>query len=562
MGVLKFKLFRDLWVNKGRTLQVVLIIAIGAAAIGMILGTRNIVIPGMQDGWRSQHPAMINLFVGPPISEDDLLSLKSEDGVVEIEGLGNSTIEWRVSPDEEWKAGGLTFRADYEAQKLNQLELVEGDWPTGNMILIGQGDDQFFKIPKDGTVYLRVDDKEYTIQTAGVVYNQLQQPASFGGTAQFYASRDEYERMIDDRDYNQVLVTGIKYDETGTAELADRLQERLEKMGSDSGRFIVDPDKHFFQDSMDGIFFLLGVLGALALALGLLLVYITINAVISQQVDQIGIMKAVGARTWQILRLYLTSILLYSTISLIIALPLGVMGAWAISSWLVGNFGADPGEFSYSTDAVIVMVLIVFLAPLLAALIPIFNGARVTVREAISTYGLSTNTGLIERLLAKAKALSRMLLITISNTFRNKWRVIQMQITLVLSGLIFMMVVSMRDSVVYTVSDVLFSILNANITLLFEEPQRIDYLEELTLDYPGIKAVEMWGLGSATLRPAGQEESEDDENASLMGVPLPTQAYGYQLRAVAGWIPPTTTPLYSMSNWLKTWGLGWAIGSP
>jgi putative ABC transport system permease protein len=173
-------------------------------------------------------------------------------------------------------------------------------------------------------------------------------------------------------------------------------------------------------------------------------------------------------------------------------------------------------------------------------LLPILNGARITVREAISTYGLSTNTGWIERLLAKIKTLSRMLLITISNTFRNKWRVIQMQITLVLSGLIFMMVVSVRDSVVFTVRDVLFSILNANITFLFDEPQRIEYLEKLTLDYPGVRAVEMWGLAGVTMRPAGQEETEDDEDAQIFGVPLPTETYGYQLR-FGRWLDPSDT---------------------
>jgi putative ABC transport system permease protein len=282
---------------------------------------------------------------------------------------------------------------------------------------------------------------------------------------------------------------------------------------------------------------LLGVMGGLAMALGLLLVYTTISAIISQQVDQIGIMKAVGARTGQVLRLYLTSILIYSIIAMLIALPLGIAGAWAISSWMIGSFGATVGGFEYSTMAVVVMLLIIFLAPFLASLVPIFSGARITVREAISTYGLSTKTGLIDRTLTKVKFLSRLLLLTISNTFRNKGRVIQMQITLVLSGLIFMMVVSLRDSISYSVRDVLFSILNADVTFLFEDPQRIQYVEELTHAYPGVKEVEMWGFTSVTLRPAGQEASEDDEGASIFGVPLPTQAYGYQLRA-GRWLDP------------------------
>jgi hypothetical protein len=126
------------------------------------------------------------------------------------------------------------------------LELIEGDWPSGKITAIGQGDDQFFKVPKNGTVYLRIDDKEYTIHTGGVVYNQLQQPAYFGGTAQFFASQDEYERLVGDHFNGDV--TGVQYDKVKTAELADRLQERLEKMDSYAGRWVLDPNKHFFQD--------------------------------------------------------------------------------------------------------------------------------------------------------------------------------------------------------------------------------------------------------------------------------------------------------------------------
>ncbi len=146
MGVLRFKVFRDVWMNKSRTLQVVLIIGIGAAAIGMILGTRNLVIPGMQNMWRGIDPAMINLFIGPSISPDGLANLKREPGVQEIEGFSNTNIEWRLSPDAEWKPGGLTMRADYQHQALNKLELVKGDWPTDKVVGIENGSDSSYGI--------------------------------------------------------------------------------------------------------------------------------------------------------------------------------------------------------------------------------------------------------------------------------------------------------------------------------------------------------------------------------------------------------------------------------
>jgi putative ABC transport system permease protein len=532
MGVLKSKILRDLWSNKGRTIQVMLIIGIGAAAVGMIMTTRNLVVPGMQSAWQRFKAPMITMFVDPPVNQNDLDSLVKIQGVAEMEGLNNTSVEWRVNPTDEWKSGGLTARSDYNNMKMDKMELVEGQWPHDKIVLIGQGDDKFFGLPKNGKVYLRIDNKIYTVEVGGVLYNQFQQPATFGGNAQFYASIDEYDYLVGNRDFSQILILGnFPYVEKQATALADAIKDRLEKGNRNTGRMITDPNKHFFQDSMNGLFMLLGVLAVLALILGLLLVYTTINSIILGQVDQIGVMKAIGARALQIITLYLVVVLIYGFLALLLALPLGMLGGWAISSWLTNSFGAKAGSFQYDQQAVIAMALIALFAPLVAALIPIWSAACITVREAISTYGLNTNTGLLEKILARAVFISRTIIITISNTFRHKGRVILLQIALVLSGLVFMMVISVRDSVVYTVKDVLFAILNANITLVFQNAERIDHVEHVTMQYPGIKAVEMWGLSGPTIRPRGKKASDDDKQMTMFGVPLPTELYGYQLRA-------------------------------
>jgi putative ABC transport system permease protein len=537
MGILRFKVLRDIWMNKSRTLQVVFIIGIGAAAIGMILGTRNLVIPGMQRLWLRIHPAMINMIINPAINDDGLVSLKRENGVQKIEGFSSTSIEWRLSPNDEWKPGSIIMRADYEHQSLNTLELMQGSWPTDKTIGIQNDSDTSFGIKLGDSVYLRINDRQFYLPSNGVLYNPLSQPAYFGGTAQFFVTRDEYERLVGNRDFNNVLVSAPVWDEKGVQELADRLKTRLDKQNIASGRFITNPNKHFFQDQMDGLFLLLGVLSALALILGLLLVYNTINALISQQIDQIGILKAVGARTWQIVLHYFSMIFLYSLLAMLIALPLGIYGAWGITTWLVGSFGANLGGFQIDRASTTVMIIVVVAAPLLASLIPIFSGSRTTVRDAISTYGLSAKAGLLERILARMKHISRMVLLTISNAFRHKWRVALLEISLVMSGLMFMMVISVQDAVTHTIRDVMFSILDADATYVLNQVARIEEIDKVALGYPGVKSVEMWGLINATIRPMGQPESNDDKSALMLGVPLPTQFYGYQLRA-GRWLVP------------------------
>lgn len=540
MGVLWAKIFRDLWGNKGRTLQVVLIIGIGAAAIGMIITTRNLMIPGMVEIWTRVNPAMINIGVGPPVTESELEVLKRVEGVRIIEGFSNTILEWKLHREDEWSQGGLSARADYENQKLTMLELVKGSWPHDRVMSVEQGSESFFHIPQGGKVYIKVNDREMQVMIGGEVYNPLSQPAYFGGTAQFYADPQFYEQLVGNKDFSQLRVSAAEWDEPAVTDLANRLQDKLEQQGKGSFRQITDPNKHFFQDQMDGLFFLLGAMAMLSLLLGLLLVYNTINAILSRQVDQVGVMKAVGARSGKILRLFLTMVFLYGVLALLLALPLGIWGGWSIAKWLVGSFGADIGEFDFSQQAVIVMVVICLLAPMIASVIPVMRGARVTVREAITTYGLSTKPGLIERVGARLRHVSRLFLLTVSNAFRNTGRIILTQIVLVLSGLIFMMVMSIRDSAIYTVNDMMFKILDGDITLVFDQPERIDHVEELALKHPEVSQVESWEFASAKIRKTGQPESEDDETAQLFGIPLPTIMYGYQLRG-GRWLDPQDT---------------------
>ncbi len=62
MGVIRYKIWRDLWENKGRTVQVVLIIAMGAFAIGTIIGSSALMREAMTASWQASSPSMINLW--------------------------------------------------------------------------------------------------------------------------------------------------------------------------------------------------------------------------------------------------------------------------------------------------------------------------------------------------------------------------------------------------------------------------------------------------------------------------------------------------------------------
>ena len=112
------------------------------------------------------------------------------------------------------------------------------------------------------------------------------------------------------------------------------------------------------------------------------------NALIAQQVWQIGVMKIVGASGWRIARVYMATAVAYGLFALILAVPLGAFTAYLIASLLLGLFNVPAGNLYVSPTALGVQAAVSLLVPILAALMPVIGAARITPHQAISSYGL------------------------------------------------------------------------------------------------------------------------------------------------------------------------------
>lgn len=152
---------------------------------------------------------------------------------------------------------------------------------------------------------------------------------------------------------------------------------------------IVPPDIPPAANILNAIFLLLGIIGVIIVILGIFLVYNSISAIVSQQIDQIGVMKAIGASSWQVIWSYLILVLSYGLLAAIISIPIGAMAAFGLQNFFANFLNLKIETFSVDRTAVLVQVAISIVAPLLAALVPLAAGTRITVREAISSYGLT-----------------------------------------------------------------------------------------------------------------------------------------------------------------------------
>jgi putative ABC transport system permease protein len=148
--------------------------------------------------------------------------------------------------------------------------------------------------------------------------------------------------------------------------------------------------------------------------------------------------------------------------------------------------------------------------PVLGALTPVLRGSRITVREAITDYGVGSGGGAhgwVDRLLESVHFLTRPMLLSLRNTFRRKGRLILTLITLTLASAIFIGVFGVQSSMYRTMDDA-FAYWNYDVRVNLGRQYRVDYLEEQALAYPGVTAAEAWGFGGAIRNRPDETESD------------------------------------------------------
>jgi putative ABC transport system permease protein len=199
---------------------------------------------------------------------------------------------------------------------------------------------------------------------------------------------------------------------------------------------------------------------------------------------------------------------IFGLLAFLIAAPLGAWVARMVINVMAYLINFELGEFSIPVQVLVLEAGMALLVPLLAGLYPILAGTRLTVREAITSYGLSaegTSGGAFDRLVERLQGLPRPLMLSLRNTFRRKGRLVLTLTTLTLAGTIFIAVVSVRASLLLTVDEIL-EYVNYDAEVQLGRPYRTDRLEQEASRVPGVVAVESWAsTGTYRLRPDGSE---------------------------------------------------------
>jgi putative ABC transport system permease protein len=251
--------------------------------------------------------------------------------------------------------------------------------------------------------------------------------------------------------------------------------------------------------ALAGIFTLLRALAAVAVALSGLLIANTIMTLMTEQIATIGTMKAIGGSRGVILRGYLLTVGIYGLIATLPATAAGIALGRLLAATMAPRIPLTLGPPAVMPWIVALSLALGFIVPLLAALVPLWVGTGITVREALSAYGVSVGPagGGLARLGGGLRWVRQITWLGLRGALRKRARAAVTLVTLTFAGASFLVVQTASASVNSTMGTVGVHS-GVDVTVNFASPTQYDALRDQLAALPNVGDIERTGGGNVT----------------------------------------------------------------
>lgn len=533
------KVLTDLWDNKMRTFLVVASITVGVFSIGMIISAYVILADDINTSYAAVSPVNIEIWTDP-FYEDLIRVIEQVPGVDTAEGRQVSNIR-TSNDDKEWQNLDLIAISNFKDMKVNQLQALEGtQYPARRELLVSKDfmADTGYKLGELIKIELP-NGTTHTLPLVGIIGDQVTGAGDFTAGPHAYITMDSIPSLGMPNSFNRlyVRIDGAGSDEAEIEALAAVIEDKLERHDLQIYRTEINvSDVHPMGAIVLAVLGVLGALGGLITFLSGSLIINTLNALLNQHMRQIGVMKLIGGRSHQILGMYMTLIVFYGLIALIIAVPAGAVAGYALANYIGYTMNAELQGFRIIPIAIIVQVLIAFLIPAGAGFFPINKYARTNVRRAINNDQVQNQaTGMewFNQITKRFQLIGRPILLSLRNTFRQTSRLVLTLVTLTIAGAIFIAVFNVRTSMNAFIDQLSMHFLG-DITIRFSQPYPQERVERMVMNISGISYIEGWGAISSEI---WDEDDNVIENMTILAPPSDTALLDPDL--VAGrWLMP------------------------
>jgi putative ABC transport system permease protein len=439
-GLLAVKLRRDLRASWSRFVLMTVAIAVSLTVFGGVLFSWAAIRRESVDAYLGTEPASATIVLDQGVDPDQMSAIavraRNRPGVVAATARTQFVTDVEVNGQTRALPMQVYVAAADDPMRMARFQPERKSWPPspGEIYLMSDSLELLGVALGDTVTVETPGGNRLPLQVADTVYDPSLSPSPQEQRGNGYLSSAALatsgQRALMDQLKIQVAEPGQT--------TPSRNRDAVVAVASDVGSWlqreyglavrevqVPKPYAHPHQWQADAVLLSLLAGAAAALLLSTILVANMLNNLFIQQIPQIGIMKAIGARSSRIGLLYLAMTLVVAAAATLLALPVAVLLGRIGLQLFAGFLGIEPVSRAAPFWAyLLVLALGLGLSPLLA-LLPLGRASRTTVRAAIDHHGggskPSSATGVLARL-ARARRLDRGLLLALRNTVRRPAR--------------------------------------------------------------------------------------------------------------------------------------------
>lgn len=538
------KVLADLRSFPGRTLLVILALAIGIWGVGSILVSYAILTRDLNDNFiRTRPPHAI--LTSTDFARMDLATLRAWPEIESAAFHDLSLQRIEVHPN-DWIPLWLFGVEDFIRPELAATYGEDGATvpPPGTMLIERDGR-LISDLDVGSRAKVRVGPRVREVPVSGINFDPAQAPATQDHFIYAYVDKPTFAEITGEP-VNQRLILrlrGVRTKQDVQAAI-DRLLDEFKSQGI-SIKTVKIPklNEHPHQWQLNTLLFLQGGIGLLAFLMGAALVSQLMASILAKQVRQIGVLKAIGASRRQVLKIYLAMTLVLGISAGVIAIPLAVSSGYAFSYFVAGKLNFEILTQHLPGHLYLVLIAASLLLPIGLSWPAIRKGINVSVHDALSDYGIAVDTNDAAIGANRLSWLPRGLLLAVRSSLRQKRRLMLTVVTMALGVAVFSTGFNVRESLAMLLADVRTSMKHDVQVVLNGQIPR-DQAMAVFRSIGNVHRIETWNGGR------GELQSRVVATANGVGVvALPHDTDLFRPRVIAGrWLRISDPPEVVMNQ--------------
>ncbi|NDJ86799.1 MAG: FtsX-like permease family protein [Chloroflexi bacterium] len=561
LGTRGRKILRDIIARRFRTLLVSSSIFVGVVGVIALLTVRDLITSQLDTDIRQDELTMIDVDVSlksnaDPASAETLALLNQQhqtgqaiatlDGIERVEGQAYYPIKFKNPETGQFTSAEIrAYSSPLQDVQLEPMRLVEGgDWPVPGEqeIALETRMAERYGFAVDDEIVLRVGDHETSYTVVGLIFHPYAYKR-FGTSGALlpgpedgiYIQYPDLQNLLSIQGYSRFVA---RYESFALAEERfEDFQRVLREHTPYLPRFPIleDPTENTQVQNAETFANILSLLAVVAMIVSGFLVINVVNTIVVEQKQQIGVLKSLGASQVDTYLIYGGIALAYGVIGTLLAIVPGIIVGYQLSTVLAPQLDIFIDSFRWSPGSVVVGIVLGIIVPLFASAVPVYNGTRITIFEAMTdlgikaTYGEGPAANFVARL-----PLPPTLRQAINNIIQKKGRLALIGITLTLaigaSMGIFALGISLGSAV-----DAIINRVNYEITVIPNDINDIETTRQTLKSLPQVTEVNPGVVLSVQI--VGDYENFFTRNNQVIafGIDPAKRDYIFRYKAGEGW---------------------------